>query len=177
MSNFTLVPFPTTQTLPQIEINGNIDRVDDRFAIEYRLQGNLDEIAIPSLNSSPSRQLDLWLATCFEFFIGIPGDRHYWEFNLAPSGDWNVFYLDDYRQGLRLATQFLDLPLSIDRQAHTLVIKLAFNLSKIIPPDRPVEIAVTTVIESTQGEMSYWALTHAGTDADFHLRDSFALRI
>lgn len=177
MSNFTLVPFPTNQTLPQIEINGNIDRVAERFAIEYRLQGALTEVAIPRPNSSPSRQLDLWEATCFEFFIGIPGERCYWEFNLAPSGDWNVFYLDDYRQGLRLAPEFLELPLSIDRQAHNLVIKLAFDLSKIIPPDRDVEIAVTTVIKSTQGEMSYWALTHAGTEADFHLRDSFVLRI
>jgi hypothetical protein len=177
MSNFTLVPFPSSQTLPQIEINGKIDRVSDRFAIEYRVQGDLDAIAIPSPNSSPSRQLDLWCATCFEFFIGIPGNLDYWEFNLAPNGDWNVFHLDDYRQGLKLATEFLDLPLSIDRQAHSLVLKLAFNLSTIIPPDRHVEIAVTTVIKSTQDEMSYWALTHAGTEADFHLRDSFVLRI
>lgn len=177
MSNFTLVPFPTTQPLPQIAINGNIDRVSDRLAISYRLQGDLAAVVIPSANSSPSRQLDLWEATCFEFFIGIPGDRQYWEFNLAPSGDWNVFHLDDYRQGLRLVPEFLDLPLSIDRQADSLEIELAFNLSKIIPPDCVVEIAVTTVIKSTQGKMSYWALTHTGTDADFHVRDSFVLRI
>jgi hypothetical protein len=177
MSKFTLVPFPTAQPLPQIEINGEIDRTDGRLAIEYRLQGDLDAITISNPSSAPSRQLDLWETTCFEFFIGIPGDRQYWEFNLAPSGDWNVFHLDDYRQGLRLEAAFLELPLSIDRQPNSLVLKLAFDLSEIIPPDRDVEMAVTTVIKSTQGEMSYWALTHAGTEADFHLRASFRLRI
>jgi hypothetical protein len=178
MSDFRLHPFPTERIVPQVEILGTIDR--DRqniLSIEYHLQGDLNSVAIASPALTPSRKFELWESTCCELFIGVPGKTNYWEFNLSPSGDWNVFYLDDYRQGLRNETAFTSLPLAIDRQANALLLKLTLDLTKIIPLDRNLEVSVTTVIESTAGEMSYWALTHAGTKADFHQRDSFIINL
>lgn len=177
MNKFTLVPFPTEGSLPQIELSGSIDRHDEWLSIEYHLQGDLNSIAIDSLVISPSRQLELWQDTCFEFFIGIPGDRNYWEFNLSPSGEWNVFHLDDYRQGLREESAFSSLPFTVERRENSLSLKLKFDVSKIISLAQPLEISVTTVIKSTQDEVSYWALTHTGKEADFHLRDSFMLKL
>jgi hypothetical protein len=177
MNNFTLVPFPSDTILPQIEIIGDLDRSGDLLSIEYQLLGDLGSISIPPPAIQPSRKFHLWEATCFEFFIGVPADRKYWEFNLSPSGDWNVFSLDDYRQGLRDETVFTSLPVTIDRQLNSLLLTVEFDLSKLISIDRDVEIAVTTVIKSTQSELSYWALMHPGQAADFHLRDSFIIKI
>ena len=132
---------------------------------------------IPPPATAPSRKFGLWEATCFEFFIGGVGDRNYWEFNLSPSGDWNVFHLDDYRQGLRDEIAFTSLPFAVDRSANSLTLKLAVDLSQIISIDRELEVSVTAVINSTQAEVSYWALTHCGDEADFHLRDSFVIKI
>jgi hypothetical protein len=185
MNKFTLVPFTSEISLPQIELSGWIDRNEELLSIEYHLQGDLNLVTIDPLAIAPSRQPELWQDTCFEFFIGVPGDRNYWEFNLSPSGDWNVFQLDDYRLGLREEAAFSSLPFSVKRQANSLVLRLKFDLSKIISIDslserlrqRDLEISVTTVIKSTQDEISYWALTHKGKEADFHLRDSFILKI
>lgn len=193
MNQFTLVPFTSESSLPQIEISGRLDRSKEFLSIEYHLQGDLNSVAIDPLVISPSRQPELWAKTCFEFFIGVPGDSNYWEFNLSPSGDWNVFQLDDYRQGLREETAFIWLPFKIDRQVDSLLLTAVFDLSKIISLDslserlllrqrlrqrqRSLEISVTTVIKSTQNEISYWALTHQGKEADFHLRDSFILKM
>jgi hypothetical protein len=177
MNEFNLVPFPPQDLLPNIELNGRIDRQNEMLSIAYQLQGNLNEIAIDPPISIPNRKFELWMATCFEFFIGIPGNSDYWEFNLAPSGDWNVFHLDDYRQGLQNELAFTTLPFTIDRQANSLLLTLTFDLSKIIPVERALEISVTTVIKSQQHEISYWALTHPGTAADFHRRDSFIIKI
>jgi len=176
MSNFSLIPF-ASDALPIIEIVGSIDRVDRILSIEYQLLGDLDSVAIASPAVAPSRKFELWEATCFEFFIGGLGDRNYWEFNLSPSGDWNVFHLDNYRQGLRNETVFTTLPFDLDRSANDLTLKLGFDLSQIISIDRQLEVSVTTVIRSTQDEISYWALTHCGEEADFHLRDSFVIKI
>jgi hypothetical protein len=185
MINFILDPFPADPILPQIEITGNVDRSDDLLLIEYQLFGDLSLVSIDPPASLPSRRFHLWESTCFEFFIGTPGDRHYWEFNLSPSGDWNVFYLDDYRQGLRDETAFTSLPFTVDRQVNTVRLNLEFDLSKIISLaqplemniDRDLELAVTTVIKSTRSELSYWAVKHSGKEADFHLRDSFTIKI
>lgn len=176
MSNFSLIPF-ASDALPIIEIVGSIDRVDNILSIEYQLLGDLDSVAIPSPAVAPSRKFELWEATCFEFFIGELGDRNYWEFNLSPSGDWNIFHLDNYRQGLRNETVFTTLPFDIDRSANSLTLKLGFDLSQIISIDRQLEVSVTTVIRSAQDELSYWALTHCGKEADFHLRDSFVIKL
>ena len=175
MSNFSLIPF-ASDALPTIEIVGNIDRADNILSIEYQLLGDLDSVAIAS-PAVASRKFALWEATCFEFFIGVLGDRNYWEFNLSPSGDWNVFHLDDYRQGLRNETAVTTLPFDVDRSANSLTLKLAVDLSQIISIDRQLEVSVTTVIRSAQDELSYWALTHIGEEADFHLRDSFVIKI
>jgi hypothetical protein len=177
MRDFALHPFLEDRGLPQIEILGEIDRNDNLFSIDYQLLGDLDLISIPLPSAAPSRKFHLWEDTCFELFIGVPGDRNYWEFNLSPAGDWNVFHLDDYRQGLRDETAFTSLPFQIDRQPNSVKLNLAFDLSKIISPDRKLEIGITTVIRSTENEFSYWALTHPGQAADFHLRDSLIVKL
>jgi hypothetical protein len=177
MSNFSLQPFPDDLRLPAIEIDGKIDRDGGRLSIEYQLIGNLTAVEIPALAATPTRKFHLWEATCFEFFLGIPEDRSYWEFNLSPAGDWNIFHLDDYRQGLRDELAFTSLPFTVEQKANSLLLALEFDLSKIIPVDRSIDISITTVMKSIEGEISYWALTHCGSEADFHRRDSFVIKI
>jgi hypothetical protein len=177
MSSFKLQPFLTDIITPRIDISGQIDRVDRFLSIEYLVQGDLDRVSIDPASLSPTRKLELWTATCFEFFIGVAGSPNYWEVNLAPTGDWNVYALDDYRQGLRPEIAFGSLPFEIDRSANSLRLHLAFDLSQIIKTDLKLEVAITTVIKSTQNKISYWALTHTGTEADFHRRDSFTIDI
>jgi hypothetical protein len=184
MNSFTLKPFPTANSLPGMsvpssfanEINGTIDRQDGMVSIEYRLSGDLNALEIPLLAALPTRKDRLWETTCFEFFLGIPGDRNYWEFNLSPAGDWNIFHLDDYRQGLREELAFTSLPVKIDRQPNLLSLVVELDLSKIVAVERSIEISISTVIKPRHGEISYWALTHCGAEADFHLRDSFMIR-
>jgi hypothetical protein len=175
MNNFQLQPFATNDQLPAIEISGMVNRQDGFLAIEYQLVGDLTSLAIPVPAADPTRKFHLWEATCFEFFVGIPGDRNYWEFNLAPAGDWNIFHLDDYRQGLKDEAAFTSLPFRVEQQQNSFSLALEFNLDRIIARQQPIEVSVTTVIQSVQGEMSYWALTHNGTEADFHRRDGFII--
>jgi hypothetical protein len=177
MNNFTLQPFSTANPVPEIEISGTIDRQDHLLSIEYQLRGNLKTIEIADPVVTPTRKFALWEATCFEFFLGVTGASDYWEFNLSPSGDWNIFHLNDYRQGLRDELAFTVLPMQIDRQPNLLSLALAFDLSKIIAIEQSIETSVTTVIKTDQGQISYWALTHCGTEADFHRRDSFTMKI
>jgi hypothetical protein len=176
MSDFTLQPFFGDRLSPAIELDGKIDRSGGSLSIEYRLTGDLTQVEIAP-PAAPTRKFELWEATCFEFFLGIPGDRDYWEFNLSPAGDWNIFHLDDYRQGLRNELAFPSLPFKVEQQPNSLLLALEFDLSKIVSVDRSIEVSVTTVIRSIGGEISYWALTHCGSEADFHRRDSFAIEM
>ena len=172
---FTLVPF-TVNYAPEIEITGAIARQNNRLKIVYRLAGT-SQVIIPEATDKPTRQYDLWEHTCFEFFLRLENSTKYWEFNLSPAGHWNVFRFPNYRQDIAEEMTFASLPFQVSRQADLLQLDLEVNLDKIIAGDRQLEVAITTVIEDKERRLSYWALTHPGTEADFHHPDSFIIKL
>lgn len=174
---FTLQPFLTAETLPDIKIAGNISRNANQFAINYQLTGDLEKIIIPTFLDTPQRKHELWQYTCFEFFIGIKNSQRYWEFNLSPMGHWNIYRFDSYRQGIQEETAFTALPFHVQHQSDSLVLSLNFALDKIISNEQLIDVAITTVIKQQNHHVSYWALTHQGVEADFHLRDSFMIEL
>ncbi|MBD2729890.1 DOMON-like domain-containing protein [Nostoc sp. FACHB-892] len=174
---FSLQPFPSTKSLPNLKIAGNIARNGNKLTICNMLGGDLKEIVIPPPSNTPSRKHELWQDTCFEFFLGIKDSARYWEFNLSPAGHWNVYRFDGYRQGMQEEKAFTILPCNIQNQTNGLILVLDVDLDKIISVEQAIEVAITTVIKDKDGEITYWALTHQGAEADFHLRDSFIVEL
>jgi hypothetical protein len=171
---FVLQPFAPVAT--DWSISGEISRTANQLTINYRLAGDLSQILMPSIADTPSRRLELWEATCFEFFLAPIGEEYYWEFNLSPSSDWNIFRLDGYRQGLRNESAVNALPVVIKQADQLVTLDLQFDLTKLGLDNQSLEIAVTTVIQDCNGNYSYWALQHTGQEADFHRRSDFSLK-
>ena len=174
---FSLQPFPSTKSLPNLKIAGNIARNGNKLVIRYMLEGDLKEITIAAPSNTGSRKHELWKDSCFEFFVGIKDFLRYWEFNLSPAGHWNVYHFDSYRQGMQEEKAFTTLPFSVENQADGLALALDVDLGKIISANQEIKVAITTVIKHRDGEVTYWALTHRGAEADFHLRDSFIIEL
>lgn len=171
--DFTLIPFDLA-TAPDISISGNILRHQDLLKIEYVLRGDLDGVIIPPLKAKGDRYFDLWEHTCFECFLAIKDTLKYWEFNLAPNLDWNVFRFLHYRYNIAEETNFNSLSATIVQEKDCLKLAFEVELAKIISSNIILEIGITAVIEE-QHQISYWALKHLSTEADFHNRDSFVL--
>ena len=49
--------------------------------------------------------------------------------------------------------------------------------STALPAAAPLQLALTAVIELTDGSKSYWALKHPGERPNFHHRDGFTHEI
>jgi hypothetical protein len=143
----------------------------------------------------PQRRDGLWQHTCFEAFVGVLGSEPYWEFNLAPSGDWNVYRFDGYRDGQ--APEVVDgpLPLTVmgpraapaaaDCRLTAPRALLELDLCCSLPPllqerwqaGSTLELGLTAVLEGRDGDLSYWALQHPGSEPDFHDRRGWLLRL
>jgi hypothetical protein len=175
--SFSLSPFPDDRNFPNIEICGTVSRQDNIFKIDYQLKGNLETIFISPSSHNPARRNELWQTTCLEFFLGIVEKECYWEFNLSPSGDWNIYRFDSYRRGMREEITFDRLPFTTQIQPNLYQLQLSVDLNKIIAPDILLDMAITAVIETKEGKISYWALSHRSSEADFHQRKSFDLVI
>ncbi len=174
-SSFDLFCF-AKNTAPAIKISGNINRQNNQLKILYKLEG-VSQIIIPQKANFPTRQDTLWEHTCFEFFIGLKDLTKYWEFNLSPAGDWNVFRFSNYRQDMSEEVAFESLPFHVLQQANSLQLQSEVDLNQIISPEQSLAVGVTTVIKDQKQQLSYWALTHRAKEADFHHRDSFLINL
>ena len=174
---YSLTPFPNG-SIPAIQITAHVSRENGLLHIQYRLTGETGTIGLPDKSTMPGRKVDLWSNTCFEFFVARPDDPRYWEFNLSPSGDWNVYRMDAYRQvGFREESQVQRLQLETRMEAGSIMLEAAVDLSPLIPENQPVQLGISSVIQGIDQHKTFWSLVHSQLEPDFHARESFVIHL
>lgn len=173
---FELKPFTTPQ-VSMVSICGSATRAENTLSITYLLSGELDKVMIPPPNQASKRRNHLWKKTCFEFFLrsAQPNSSQYWEFNLSPAGDWNVFSLTGYRQGLQEERAIATLPFKTELSSDKLSLSISVDIAALVG-SQDILLGISTVLILEQTE-SFWAIAHPTQKADFHHPDSFALRL
>ena len=160
-------------------LHGQISVLKTTLQITYQLEGELAELRIPNCSGQPLRQDLLWQTTCLEFFLAAADNCDYWEYNLSPAGHWNVYHLEGYRQGLAAEPGYKQLPFSVKRDDQQLSLSLTCALPPALTIPRAaagLTLGVSAVLQSSSGELTYWALAHPGSEPDFHHRDGFCLK-
>jgi hypothetical protein len=174
---FTLCPFDGGSASPALQLGGEIKRKGRRLLLRFRLAGAIDSVQLPAPVLAPARRDGLWATTCFECFWAAEGERPYWELNLSPAGHWNLYRLEDYRNGLRPEPGYDQSPHRVVRAAGELALHLDLPLPQGLGAEVPLQVGITSVIEECNGRLSYWALAHPGAEPDFHRREAFLLRL
>lgn len=95
----TLRPFGPGPAVDPFSLEGWVGRQGEALRIRYRLRGPLEQLVLGEPSADPQRRDGLWQSTCFEAFLGVVGERQYWELNLSCSGDWNLYRFEGYRSG------------------------------------------------------------------------------
>ena len=165
-----LEPHPNTPCRAFKDIDVEVTRVSSReLELVYRATGSVGDVKLPQM-AVPERADELWRNTCFEVFIKTLGSHSYSEFNFSPSRRWAAYGFDDTRLGMR--------NLDVAVPSLTLQVNAEFLiLTASLDPGHagPLRLAVSAVIETIDGQLSYWALTHPGERPDFHDPDGFVL--
>jgi len=117
----------------------------------------------------------LWEQTCLELFLGTADTEEYWEINLSPSGDWNVYRFTRYREGMRKETDITSLPFDVRRDPEALLLTAEIGVGTIVPAGKDLAATVAVVIRTSDGGKSHWAPIHPASRPDFHRRDGFSL--
>jgi hypothetical protein len=189
-----LTPFDSFSE--NLNVQAEIQRTGDLLLVRYLALGRgaqtlrLPNVVPPQSGqpdrpSRPSRKDELWKTTCFELFFSIPGQTDYFELNFSPSGEWNAYHFDSYRDGMKtemriqvtqirhgLKDGLFELQTSVD--LSSLLTELRAQLGS---PNLTLDASLSAVIQNQKGSTSFWALRHVGNQPNFHLRDSFILKI
>lgn len=155
------------------EIAVEVTRASPRaLTLTYTVTGNIDAVRWPE-KVAPDRTDGLWHHTCFEAFIRPAPGTAYRELNFSPSTAWAAYDFTNTREGMANAAI---APPVIEARAT----RDAYTLKATFEPDLPTglwRLALTTVIEETNGRKSYWALTHPAPKPEFHHPDGFTLEL
>ena len=136
--------------------------------LRFTAEGEIDRVAWP--DEAPSaRADDLWRHTCFEVFVQTPDG--YREYNLSPSGRWASYAFDGYRAGMTEAVEVAKVE-PLDSAFDQVAMEVRIEL----PADADC-IGLCAVIETTDHELHYWALSHPSDKPDFHHPQSFTLAL
>lgn len=170
-----LVCHPATSCNVARTLEGWVCLVDEhRLLIGFTLRGDLDRLTIPG-PGAPQRTDRLWEHTCFETFLAMPGQDAYWELNFSPSTQWAAYKFPRYREA-GFPTPDIEPRIIVHRSPERLDLHATAALDAL-DTGRGLQIGLAAVIESLDGQFSYWALRHAPGRPDFHDRAGFALEL
>jgi hypothetical protein len=175
--NFSLKPFSQKEKSQDFRITGDIVSTPGSLELLYEVIGPVDTLVLPPASENPKRTDRLWEETCLELFLNPDGADTYWELNLSPSGDWNVYRFDAYRVGMQMEERFTSLPFRIKSKPDILSLVLELETGRIIPMDSAVNLGISAILKSESGMLTYWSLAHNGAKPDFHRKDGFAIKI
>jgi hypothetical protein len=168
-----LMPHPATPCDAVSSINVAVARGEPgTLALRYTMSGRIAGIRIPP-RAPAVRTDELWRHTCLEAFLRRAGEQGYAEFNFSPSSAWAAYRFTGYRAGmapLAIAAPRFDVHTS--ENALTLHAILDASALGHLAGAR---LALTAVIEETNGRISYWSLAHPEGKPDFHHSDGFVL--
>lgn len=178
MSLVSLCCHPDTPNSSVKKLSCSVIALDNGdLHLSYHLKSDLQRILIPTLTPSEPKD-NLWEHSCFEAFISVDGEKAYREYNFSPSSQWAIYAFSDYR--VKLIWEASQSPtVKREQQDDKLIITVVLPSSCLPnnPQKKPLLIGLSSVIETSDGVISYWALQHPTNTPDFHHRESFSLKI
>lgn len=182
-TRFRLQPHPATPctTVESLWVGLSFSPQGE-LALRYELTGDLPQLRIPPAAATPTATDGLWQHTCFEAFASTDAAPAYREFNFSPAGHWAVYDFEAERVRAPRAPAPSKPAIEVDQSLHTLLLTATLPAEAVAPfahaaTRAPSLLGLTAVVESAQGQLSYWALAHPQPVPDFHARAGWTARI
>jgi hypothetical protein len=168
-----LVVHPDTPSSGKFEVTVGVNRDGYLLELNFLIVGDNSRLLLPKpVSYKPERGDGLWKHTCFEAFWKPTSGSEYYELNVAPSCEFAVYHFGSYRAGMRDVDPCVPRIFYAPPSDGT-----ALDVVLAQPFDGPSQLALSAIIEETDGTKSYWALRHPSGPPDFHHADCFALEL
>ena len=173
--SISLVPHPAHPSDAVSAVTFAATRAANGICLRYDVRGDIAQVRLP-VAPGGARQDELWRTTCFELFLREAGAAAYAEFNFAANGDWAAYAFRDYRD--RAADPSVAPPRITSETGPdrlSIAVELSAHLRDI--DWAGAELGPAVIIETLEGDRSYWAPHHHSDQPDFHLAQNFQLSL
>lgn len=142
-----------------------------KMELSFEILGAIDAYIFDSIQSSKCTD-ELWRRSCFELFIALPDSREYWELNIASSGAWNLYHLEDYRSGVTEVFLKSEPEICIDPTPNRYRLSAVLDITELLLTPS-VAVNVAAILLTQNQERTFWAVNHPLPQPDFHAREGF----
>ena len=164
------------KTMSQMHIKSKVWLEAGMLKVVYELSGDLDEVLLSKPLLNPARKMGLWESTCFEMFIKNAHDEQYLEFNVTSEYNWNVFNFPHKGARIKEFQGISNIGISGEITKDSFCLNYSIPLDKLPPKlwsTGNMKIGLSSVVETKEGDLSYWALSHPDKKPNFHHQESF----
>jgi hypothetical protein len=114
--------------------------------LSYLVTGRISDLRIPPAVAA-ARTDELWRHTCFEAFVRTSLGPAYYEFNFAPSTQWAAYRFDNYRSGMRVATEMSAARIEVQssQACYRMQASLEMDQMSILRVDRERQISIIPI--------------------------------
>ena len=153
-------------------VKATIKLHENNLTLEYQVLGDLSHYHFPK-QTKQERANNLWLDTTFELFIAPVGSDEYWELNIAPSTQWNLYHFTSYKEGMK-ESNIISTP-SIKTYVQHDKYRLTFNATVAHEHfDQALQINLCTILLDQNGVRHFYSIERREGDVDFHDRGGFS---
>jgi hypothetical protein len=171
-----LLPFDPEQNGPVNALYAYVACLrDGRLFARYEVWADVERLKLPA-RAVPARTDGLWQSTCFELFLREEGVEPYFEYNFAPSGHWAAYSFSKIRTAMAALDVTAIPDILVTQTALCLRIDVHVNMP-LLRQHASLVANLSAVIETTDGQHSYWAAKHPDKNADFHDPGCFVVPI
>jgi hypothetical protein len=178
--DFVLLVYQRDACSVRFSVHGSMAYQPPWLSVHFAVHGPVDDLMIPYTKQSPERQHHLWEHMCFEVFFAPVARAQYWEINVSPSGNWNTYRFDHYRQGMHVEPLLhVSQIASHVHPGDALTLHFQMDVSRLVRAHTldqyDLECSPCCILVDRAQHKSYWAMDHQLPRPDFHRRASFVL--
>ncbi len=172
-NTYQLVPFSAEPM--SYSVQAKVERLQNKLVFTFELIDPQNEVFWQHGNEI-KRQDYLWESTCFEAFIGSNDQTNYFELNLAPSLEWNLYRFTHYRTPSAMPPTPVLEPALIKFDVNSQTISAEIDLVALNLADIEIKLGLTAVLKTAE-TIHYFAIQHPIPHADFHDAMGWTIRL
>jgi hypothetical protein len=147
------------------EVSAEVFFSDGALRFHYQIRGRGADWPDLKEERLRERRDEIWKNDCMEVFWSENGTS-YWEMNLAPNGDWQIYFFEDYRKKgcPEMSLRLTDLKSRKEKDVFHMEGKIGGPRGSFLQ----VQLFQPTVILREKEGFLFWAPKHEEQRPDFH---------
>jgi hypothetical protein len=147
-------------------VKASFQRHKNTITLYFELIGTVNEYHFKN-PSKQQRADNLWKNTCFELFIANTHNNAYWEINISPSTQWNIYHFSDYKEGMKKEKNITQPIIKTTQKNNYYSLSFTSTFTQDVL-NQELQINLAVILLDLDGVRHFYSIFKNSGNVDFH---------